>query len=364
MKNYPVLIFLIFFSYAVFPQTGAETGGLTLQRDSLIDAYRQHSDTITINTWINLMTSNRYLRQILRLDSIIVESSAGEVNTSDSAFQSLQKNNQQLREQLKTAYSEIDRLNIRNVQRQNIIRIVLIISGLIILVLVITTFIIIPKKLKNRPAAEKLKNLQAKLYFAEEELNRLRNADQNSNKQLEEVKKQYEEEIADLNAQKESLSDEKLLLENQIIEVKKAWEMKVQKQMEEENKTTGSGPDQRLQKKLQRQINALEAENKKLADTAELYLKNLEEKDKQLQELKNQPEQQKKTEKQKPSDSVDDSINNDPEKLEYEKLWQQNKDLMSDLAETRKNYENEIKTRLEIEKELRELLEKLRNKYL
>ncbi len=329
-------------------------------RDSIVSLYRQHTDTMTINTWVNIMTANKYLKAILQLDSLIVLQNIDRFPEKDSLISILQDQNHRIKTQLDNSYAQLSTLRSDQENKADIILYGLILAAAVILILVFLLIIYIQKSRKNAALHDKLKNAQTKLYFAGEELQQLK---MNQPSKEEDRNEQLEEEISLLKKNYESLSDEKLMLENQIIEVKKAWELEVQKRMDAE--LTGGGSDKRTEKKLQRRINALEAENEKLSQGSVRQQRSIEDKDEQLKILQRRLEELAATSEQKSSRSVDDNKQGDDRlKADYEELFKANKDLVGELAETKKNYEKEIKTRLEIESELRELLEKLRNKYL
>ena len=106
MKANVLQLFLFFYSLVLSGQESINT--IQLKRDSLLEAYFAHRDTVTVRTWVNVITSNKFLEEIRRTDSILlsgknasVEKTYQMVNDLQDEVDKLTRENQDIQVQSK-----------------------------------------------------------------------------------------------------------------------------------------------------------------------------------------------------------------------------------------------------------------------
>lgn len=270
MKKYLILnIILIFILPAVAQQNTRE---LHAARDSVISEYARHTDTITRNTWLNIMQSNKYLQMIIHYDSMIILASSDHLN-EDSLSNALQLQLKGAEGKLMVLRQQKSQLNSDLEFYQRMYYMALVLSGLFLVLIII--LILLTGRL-NRTVKEKTK--YAKEYYtglsgARKEIEASRKTENQLASEINKLKKQLDGGENDLKPELEKLSEEKLMLENQISEVKKAYEMEANKRMElevqlqEERQNDDSELIERLTGQLenvQNEYGLLKAENEKI----------------------------------------------------------------------------------------------------
>lgn len=264
MIRLTVISLLLSIMINVYPQIDASEA--MEKRDSIFNLYQRHSDTITKNTWLNIMQKNKYLNEIVFYDSLIFESTKSDERL-DSLLLVL---NQQLitsQKNLKSKESEAKQAE-QTMAFYKKMYVMLLIVALLFLVIIIVLIVLTAWLNKSVKAKDK----QVKSYYTE--LNKARQEIENSRKtenqlasEINKLKKQINSNIENPGDVVEKLNDEKLMLENQMIEIKKAYELEVNKRMEIEASIVGKNQDVDSDelKELKIKIASLHDENRVLS---------------------------------------------------------------------------------------------------
>jgi hypothetical protein len=204
------------------------------KKDSLLKIYKSHVDTITVNTWLNIRKSNQYLERIVYFDSLIIKSLSNiqDVNgvTNDTKAETA------------SPVFEFDTLHsLKEIpagrapkksknQKENFF---LIIIGISIIAFLIFYSVLIKKRLKVKEG--EFKQSYTDLYAARQEIENLEKTNTILASDINRLTKELagvEDSIKLL----QHLQDEKALLENQILEVRKAYILEVDKRKELETR--------------------------------------------------------------------------------------------------------------------------------
>lgn len=269
MSKYLVLNILIFLATIGFAQESIVE--LNQVRDSIATGYIRHTDTMTRNTWLNIMQSNKYLQQILHYDSMIMKA-IPETKNEDSLRNALMLKLTDAEKKLKT-------LEQRNLQIKSDLDfykkmyfMALILSALFLVIIVI--LIVLAGRL-NRSVKEKdkkVKEYYTNFYSAQNELEASRKTENQLASEINKLNKQIKDNSNENREPLEKLNEEKLMLENQILEVKKAYEMEAAKRMELEANSIHESRDEDRQligqlteklESIQDEYELLKAENEK-----------------------------------------------------------------------------------------------------
>lgn len=213
-------------------QSQQNLDNLFRQKDSLLILYNHHSDSITINSWLNIMQSNKFLHQISHLDSMIIQEISG--IDQDSLISDFNRRINKCDTLIYNKNNQIAQLNQDNGFYKRMYFMLLII-GLLFLVIIVVLLLLTGRL--NRLTREKerqLKTYHTNLFSANEEIERSRKTENQLASEINKLKKQIAERMED-SEDPELLKEEKLMLENQIIEIKKAYEMEYAKRMELES---------------------------------------------------------------------------------------------------------------------------------
>ncbi len=265
-----VLILIFFISSLVL--CGQEAFN-TLQnsRDSLLKAYFSHRDTVTVRTWVNVITSNKFLEEIRRTDSILlsgknpsVEKTYQMVNDLQEELDKLTRENQELQAQ--------SRIKQHNTSFKNTTFLFSVLVAVIFLILfVILFFGYSGARRKAAIRDEESRNYLAELNDAREEIEKMQTTETDMAHRLNLLEAEYHEKFELLFNEKSAIEDGKLLLENQLIEVKKAYDHELMKRMETESELVLSQQKGRLNPdvvneqqgmiELEEKIRLLEVEN-------------------------------------------------------------------------------------------------------
>jgi len=90
------LILLILFTSSLILSGQESLSTLRIKRDSLLEAYFKHRDTVTVRTWVNVITSNKYLEEIRINDSLLLSGGNQSVEKSYQMINELQDENDKL----------------------------------------------------------------------------------------------------------------------------------------------------------------------------------------------------------------------------------------------------------------------------
>lgn len=225
-----IAFLLVFCLTAGKAQTSLEN--LFGQKDSVLNLYHNHTDSITINSWINVMQSNNFLEQITYIDSLIIQELS--LIDQDSLIKDF---NQQISTYDTLIYNrdiEISRIKHDNEFYKRMYYMLLIIGLLFLVIIVVLLFLTGRLNRLSREKERQLKSYHTDLFSAKAEIERSRKTENQMASEINKLKKhiaEHNEETDDT----ELVREEKLLLENQIIEIRKAYEIESAKRLELEN---------------------------------------------------------------------------------------------------------------------------------
>jgi len=293
---------------------------LTFRHDSIYQKYKAHRDTITLNTWLNIMQSNRYLELLLKNDSAIknILQLAG---SSDSIVNDLNSKLQKLtNENVSNFRYQKELKNQSDFYRK--MYFMLMGLSLVFLTIIVALAILVGKHSKSASTKqESIKKYHTELYGAKVEINDARKIENQLASEINKLKKQLSKKNED-STDCQILEEEKIMLENQILEIKKAYELELQKCMDFETQIA----------QLTQASESIEN------DTISNLTQKLENAENELSKLNHKLDQ-----------------------LTKEKLA--NITLTSDFEKLETNYNNEVTARLNIEQELQHLIDKLKNDF-
>jgi DNA repair exonuclease SbcCD ATPase subunit len=190
---------------------------------------------MTIRTWVNVVTINRYLEEIRKTDSILLNEDSKSLEKPFLMLNDLQ--------------DEIDSLNKHNQELQNKVNaekkqttfeystfLFTIVVASIFVVLFALLFIGYSRaKKKSAEREDESRNYLTKLNEANEEIEKMLNTENDLAHKLNILQTDQETNLAKIIQEKSEIEDEKILLENQILEIKKAYVFEVTKRMEKES---------------------------------------------------------------------------------------------------------------------------------
>ncbi|OQX75995.1 MAG: hypothetical protein B6D61_09445 [Bacteroidetes bacterium 4484_249] len=227
MKKGYIIVVLILFGLNCFAQDGFHL--IQSGRDSIYQKYRGHKDTMVIRTWLNVVTSNNYLEQLLSYDSMLIANykNAGLQLTTDisalrSDFKSLSANYEELKNKSLT-----QNIDARTRGNYFIIALVVAVVCLVLLIIVWARFIKQGRQIGD--LNDQIKDYHTKLYNANIRIGQF---EQNEFKLASEINNQKtncEEQLLSLQKEKENAEDDRQMMANQISEVKRAYDLEVQK---------------------------------------------------------------------------------------------------------------------------------------
>jgi outer membrane murein-binding lipoprotein Lpp len=271
------------------------------QKDSVLRLYSFHTDSITENTWLNVMKSNSYLKQLIHLDSMIIQQNSGV--TQDSLIQDFKNKIKSFDTLVHNSNLELSQLR-HDYNFYKRMYFMLLIIGILFLLIILVLLVLTGRLNRlSRDKEKQLKTYHTDLFSAREEIEEARKTENQMASEINKLKKELAERYEG-NADAEKLKEEKLMLENQIIEVKKAYELESAKRMELESELmqqdklgedVSGTVDQEKFEQLSQLNEALQAEQKE-------YEHKIEEFGKQIEALKKenniQAEAREKAEKQ------------------------------------------------------------------
>jgi len=263
---------------------------LNSERTVVYNKYKEHKDTITVNTWVNIFKLNKYLGQIVALDSLISQEimnsqkNNNDLEVTQSKLESLISEKKDLNRRLSEAESLKD-----NYSKNNKIIIIAGSISLLLFVIFLVLFVLTLNKLKKNSAL--LKEDYTNLYNAKFEIEQLQKDQVNLAAKINNREKDFDNELKKAKERFNILSDEKVMLENQMIEIKKTYDREVERRtiaeekfQEAEGRLQESSesvrtihpviPDETLNENLNKLNTELELE-KKLRSNIESELKKL-----------------------------------------------------------------------------------------
>lgn len=214
-----------------------QTSGSELQnrRDSLIKAYILHRDSVTVRTWVNVITSNKYLEQIRVIDSVLLLENSKAVEKPYQMINELQDEIDSLILQKEIQNARPITLKARTSLGNTTYLFIILISVIFVTLFVLLFFGYSGAKRKARNRDNESRNFLTKLNIANDEIEKMQQTEKDLAHKFNLTKTEYDEKIKKLLLLKSVVEDEKILLENQITEVKKAYDYEVLRRMEMES---------------------------------------------------------------------------------------------------------------------------------
>lgn len=234
MKKFGV--FLLILTMALLLKSQHRLDSLTSQREIVYQKYRLHKDTVSVNTWLNIFKLNNYLGQLVVLDSLIISeigiSQSDESKRLDVAQSKLES---LLSEKMDMSRRLSEAENSKHLMSKNL-RLIIIAGGvsLLLFILFLVFFILTVNKLKKNNAL--VQEYHTNLYSAKSEIEQLVRDQENMAAAINMREKGFEEELKKFKDGLDQLSDEKTMLENQMIEVKKAYDREVERRLTAEER--------------------------------------------------------------------------------------------------------------------------------
>lgn len=303
MKKFLILHLLLLIS--VFADAQATRITISANRDSVLNEYIRHRDTMTRNTWLNIMQTNRYLEQLIHYDSLLIGNKG-----SDAKVDSLEKVYIHKLQEAQSELKNLGEVNSRLSHDLSFYRKMFYMGMILSVVFIILIIILIiltgrlNKSLKNKD--RKVKEYYTETHKAQEEVENSRKTENQLASEINKLKKQYSDELETREAEIQNLSEEKLMLENQIVEVKKAYELEANKRLEIEtaSQNPAAEANEELVNELSERLEQVQTDYDTLKDNSEklqqelLQTESLKEEIKSLKdELEKQTDARKSAEK-------------------------------------------------------------------
>ncbi len=233
MKRIGLLCVIFLFTVQLHSQDGNSLNRLLIVHDSVSAKYRGHIDTVTLNSWLNIMQSNRYLSLLHFYDSLIkVEYAA--TTKPDSANMILNRQLIEFQKEIKYLKS-----NYENEQATagfyRKMYFMLIALALVFLVIIIALALVAGRTGKKLSEKDQLHKKQyTELHAIQVLIEKSRKTENQMASEINRLKKQLGQSESVSREDYQVLQEEKLMLENQMLEIRKAFELESQKRMEAE----------------------------------------------------------------------------------------------------------------------------------
>ena len=232
MKKILISLLLLFIVACIYSQPALKT--INSKRDSLYLKYREHKDTVTVRTWVNVVRLNNYLQQIVELDSVLLENFQQKDRLS-------QQNTDALNGKLEMLRGENKRLEFEKntLEQQSFIYKRYFLFAITLAVFFFILFLVIlirskKHKVTIRKLEGKVKDYYTQLHDTKQQIERFEKTEVHLASEINRIKTTLGEELKHAREAQVKAEDEKLMLENQISAVKKAYEREVEKRKETE----------------------------------------------------------------------------------------------------------------------------------
>jgi cbb3-type cytochrome oxidase subunit 3 len=343
-------------------------GSLQNKRDSLLKDYFLHRDTVTVRTWVNVITSNKYLEDIRQIDSVLLIENSQAVEKPLQMINEMEEEIDQLKKQNLVLESKVKAIK-NNTSFQNTTFLFTILVAAIFLILFVVLFFGYSAAKKTAGIRdEESRDYLAKLNEANDEIEKLQITESDLAHKLNLLQSEYVDKIKIMLDEKSFLEDEKAMLENQIIEVKKAYDHEVVKRKEIESELVLAQQQDRL-------LRNTEEEKHRIMDLEE-KLKSLTQDKEEIDRVLNTTLLALEGEvsfRKSAEDSLNSLINqleskgfmkqesnnllNIAEEMKtYNQLINDNESLLQQLESLRSDYNNEVKIRRQMSEELAHIL--------
>lgn len=223
MKTLLTGIFIFIVSLSVI----AQEADLLSQRNQLYQEYQQIKDTMTSRTWINMVNLSNKLEQVVIIDGLLLDSLlTGTPNTVNLETRILDL--AKVRDQLVTDNARLNNQFDTIEKARKTFKLLFIVSGILLLLFIIAAILLVNKFQRLNAQSD---------YFNNDTLK---------------LKHKQKEEVDKLKDEIEKYAEEKLLLENSAIEIKKSFDiLKSEKQLlAEEVSSTSDNEIEEIRKEM------------------------------------------------------------------------------------------------------------------
>lgn len=212
-----------------------ENNSLIERRDAYYKEYKQYKDTMTVRTWINMVNLVKHLENVVKIDNTIINNISND--DEKTGLTEAEKKLMETRQTLDQLIIQNNKIKDDKDNAQKRLYTVAVIAGLAIIILII--FLIMNITLKS-----KFKKLENDFKFTNDELLK--------------VKDQETIDKNEVRSKIEKAEQEKELIENNLQEVKKAYE--ALKLEIDTHSQTKQGIDRETYKELAEEFNVLKSE--------------------------------------------------------------------------------------------------------
>jgi hypothetical protein len=174
-----------------------QTSGSALQsrRDSMIKAYIQHRDTVTVRTWVNVITSNKYLEQIRVIDSVLLLENSKAVEKPYQMINELQDEIDSLILQKEIQNARPITLQASSSLGNTTYLFIILISVIFVTLFVLLFFGYSGAKRKARNRDNESRNFLTKLNIANDEIEKMQQTEKDLAHKFNLTKTEYDEKI-------------------------------------------------------------------------------------------------------------------------------------------------------------------------
>ncbi len=371
MKTNVLILFLFSSSLILSGQESFNT--IQIKRDSLLEAYFAHRDTITVRTWVNVITSNKFLEEIRRTDSLLLSGKNASVDKTYQMVNDLQEEVDKLTKENQDILAQSKILKHNTSFENTTFLFSILVAAIFLILFIILFFGYTGARRKAAIRDEESRSYLAELNDARDEIEKMQTTESDLAHKLNLLEAGYQEKIKLLLNEKSAIEDGKLLLENQLIEVKKAYDHEVWKRMETESELVlaqqhgrlgnSAVNEQRTIIELEEKIRLLELENIGISNVLNKTLAALEGEvtyrkhaEDSLNNLINQLE---KGGFLKPGKG--DLLHITDEMKTYEQLLLLNQTLTEELDKIQFKYDLELRGKYQLQQDLDQMLSRLKS---
>jgi cbb3-type cytochrome oxidase subunit 3 len=366
MKTNVLLLFLFFSGLFLSGQESFNT--IQLKRDSLLEAYFAHRDTVTVRTWVNVITSNKFLEEIRRTDSILLSGKNASVDKTYQMVNDLQEEVDKLTKENQDIQAQSKILKHNTSFENTTFLFSILVAAIFLILFVILFFGYTAARRKAAIRDEESRGYLAELNDARDEIEKMQTTEGDLAHKLNLLESGHHEKMRMLLKEKSSIEDGKVLLENQLIEVKKAYDFEVVKRKEIESQMILSNQQSLLienrdaEEKKDDKIRVLEIENEEVKRALKMAINTLENEvliRKNAEDLLNAliAQLEKAGFLQPENHSL---LNISDQMKSYQNLLDDNKSLSNDVTRFRLNYENELKIKQQMKEDLAQIITKIK----
>jgi cbb3-type cytochrome oxidase subunit 3 len=300
------LLFILLLLTLASLQAQMRLDELSGKYDSIYMKYRAHKDTVSVNTWLNVMRSNAYLEDLMRIDSMI-KKQIRHTSSSDSVIRELKSRLNAEQEENSKLTGIIDNRTHELEFYQNMFYFLIAVVAIVMILLVIMVFLFQKANKSKLDNQSEIKKYYTELHAARNELDQAREIENQLASEVNKITRQLNTKLDEATQMNRALEDEKLMLNNQILEITKAYDLELTKRQELEHELsekTQFQPDSKAVKtieELTEKLQSMTDANDKLArDLEKLKAQKTEDTDTpgQIDKLKSEMAIEKKARKE------------------------------------------------------------------